>query len=425
MNKLKLLFLCLILQSSFGFSQVGIGVLGLPQGNRYDDIYFINADTGWAAGGVNKSIYKTTNGGLTWQFQYNANSYLRTIEFMDENVGICASTFTKIYRTTNGGANWLDITATIPFTLNGTCGLSNPPGTDDFFGCGKWSGNPNIIKSTDAGLTWIYDSMHTQASALVDILFINKDTGFVTGRDTGMGCGIILKTINGGVTWYQVHCTNLINSLIWKIQYLNATHMYASIQDDYFLHRILKSSDMGETWNQVIIDSNNFYNITRLQMIGFLDSLQGFAGGWGPGLYLTEDGGNSWELDSTIGYSFNRFFRINNDLAYMSAYTGYKVVRGGNNVFGMNDEELVMDSIDIYPNPANDILHVHLNLPVHSEFEMAIVDMNGKTVFYRITDYLEPGSYDFEFDVSAFPPGIYYLNTQSNLAILRKKFIKL
>lgn len=422
-KKLFKIFIGLIFFSSNCFGQVGIGILGLPSGQRYDDIFFINPDTGWAVGGINESIYKTTNGGATWQFQFNANFYLRTIEFMNENVGLCASTYTKLYRTSNGGSNWIDISSTLPFTLTGTCGLSNPPGTDDFYGCGKWSGSPNIIKSTDAGITWTYDSMHTQASALVDILFINKDTGFVVGRDTGMGCGIILKTTNAGSSWYQVHCSDPYG-LVWKIQYLDDHHMYASIQDNAVLHRILRSNNLGETWEEILIDSNHFENIGRLQMVGFLDSLLGFAGGWGFGIYKTVDGGDTWVEDSTIGYSFNRFYRVNNDLAYMSAYAGYKLVRGGNNVFDIFEEDIIMDSIWIHPNPVSSTLNLHLDLPVKSEFEMSIVDVNGKIVLYQISDYLVPGEYDFQLNVESLKPGIYYLNTQSNLALLRRKFVK-
>ena len=58
-----------------------------PSGGRFDDIFFLNEQLGWAANGPGGTVYKTTNGGESWEQQLQLNSYFRNIEFIDENVG--------------------------------------------------------------------------------------------------------------------------------------------------------------------------------------------------------------------------------------------------------------------------------------------------------------------------------------------------
>ncbi|MDX1471458.1 MAG: hypothetical protein R3213_08170, partial [Flavobacteriaceae bacterium] len=35
-------------------------------GQRYDDVFFLNENEGWAANGYYASVYKTIDGGLNW-----------------------------------------------------------------------------------------------------------------------------------------------------------------------------------------------------------------------------------------------------------------------------------------------------------------------------------------------------------------------
>ena len=51
---------------------------------RYDDVFFLNPELGWAADGAGSAVYKTTNGGTSWGLQVsNGGIYYRNIEFVD------------------------------------------------------------------------------------------------------------------------------------------------------------------------------------------------------------------------------------------------------------------------------------------------------------------------------------------------------
>ncbi len=76
-------------------------------------MYFINTQTGWACGN-NGTILKTTNGGSNWFGQTSGITFpLRSIHFVDSNIGYCAARVGySIYKTTNGGNNWFTVLAT-------------------------------------------------------------------------------------------------------------------------------------------------------------------------------------------------------------------------------------------------------------------------------------------------------------------------
>ncbi len=54
-------------------------------------------------------ILKTNNGGINWFPQTsNTNSFLRSVYFIDENIGWTVGANGKILKTTNGGINWIE-----------------------------------------------------------------------------------------------------------------------------------------------------------------------------------------------------------------------------------------------------------------------------------------------------------------------------
>ena len=331
-----------------------------PDAVRYDDVFFINQNVGWTAGGWNRQIHKTINGGQSWtQTGLIGNTkYLRCIEFMDESIGLCGSLNgsgqpASLYRTTDGGATWTDVAPNIPQPLEGVCGLAKAD-ENTIYGVGVWSEPAYVIKSIDKGLTWTFKDMSAHASCLIDTYFFDAAHGFATGSiseeiegEMVITSGVVLYTADGGDTWTEKFRTNHLTDRVWKIQTPDNKHFFGSIESDFGETRMLRSSDAGQTWEMITVDPEYSY----IQVVGFIDSLKGWTGG-NETLYETENGGNSWSKIA-LGSTYNRFFKINEELAYMTGRKVYKFKRSL--VTGTLDEERYdpIHSLTVSPNPTH------------------------------------------------------------------------
>jgi photosystem II stability/assembly factor-like uncharacterized protein len=121
---------------------------GILATTRLDCVDFLDAMNGYAGGGTsNGTIYRTTNGGQNWTQVGGlglTSDMIRDMHWFDQQTGLACS-FSGIFRTTNGGAQWSRVaTATclqLSF-LNATLG----------YGCSLFE--DNVLKTTDAGITW-------------------------------------------------------------------------------------------------------------------------------------------------------------------------------------------------------------------------------------------------------------------------------
>ena len=76
-------------------------------GGTVYDVFFLDTQTGWACGNGG-TTYRTTNGGLNWQWVKvpNTLSTLSSIWFTDHLNGWTANVVGEIFRTTDGGQSW-------------------------------------------------------------------------------------------------------------------------------------------------------------------------------------------------------------------------------------------------------------------------------------------------------------------------------
>src|SRR5689334_4432466 len=136
---MKRIFTAALIFVGFGaFAQDGWTTLNIPDATRYDDVFFLNKEIGWTAGGWQMKVQKTIDGGETWNESGTFSKYLRCIEFFDKNVGLCGSLQGSLYRTTDGGATWTDVAPKINPQPLGVCGLAKAD-SKTMYGVGIWS----------------------------------------------------------------------------------------------------------------------------------------------------------------------------------------------------------------------------------------------------------------------------------------------
>ncbi|MCX6225116.1 MAG: YCF48-related protein, partial [Bacteroidia bacterium] len=226
-------------------------------------VCFVNPDIGFVVGN-DGTVLKTINGGNEWQIKQSGTSnHLLSVHFIDSLTGFAIS-YHELLKTTNGGESWF-----VQDTVNNNA---------------------------------FFHDMH----------FIDKDTGFVSGNT-------MLKTVNGGANWVKQISLGGSFFSFWAT---DSKNMY--IGADYFL--IYKSTDGGETW--IVSNGRGFpVNMWDLcfinQNTGYAIG-DGFAQGSGRAVLLnTTDGGATWsDLLVMSGIGFNSMCFVNDRTGFISGSNG-------------------------------------------------------------------------------------------------------
>ena len=395
-----------------------------PASSRYDDVWFNDADNGWAVNNDAFTILKTGDGGATWAQQlHDPDMYFRCIAFANERVGWASGlpwttgVTHRLYHTTDGGANWC-LVRNLPNDPEGICGLSvvNP---DTAIGSGTNHplALPSLVKTTDGGATWTLIDMSAHASLLVDNYFIDANCGWVVGgkifdevenptREHAKP--VVLYTEDGGATWVDrvesIRDELLVGEWGWKIFFLDAHIGFVTLQSNSWA-AILRTDNAGADWTRLPVSEPA--GIRNLQGVGFVDSNHGWVGGWSRVPSMTMDGGNTWSAAGPPLRAINRF-RFLRDSGLVGYAAGEDVYRYADDslFWSGNDWEIcetspIMIAVDV-PETAGD-----MKVDVCDGFGWHIACLFEGTA-------PEPGQYPIEWDFCNqagvdLGPGIYHV----------------
>jgi photosystem II stability/assembly factor-like uncharacterized protein len=245
-------------------------------------------------GGV---IFRTSDGGTNWAIQRNdIERNLLSIIFSDLKKGTAVGFNGIIFRTLDGGNTWTKQWSSI---------LNDP--SNEFFGVSFYDKNngivvgSNIFRTSDGGTNWVRPDSVGTFSILLGIQFINSKIGIAVG-----GHGVIIKTTDGGKTWFNLTTGN--NKNLEKVCFTDINTGFVCGDQGV----ILKTTDGGKTW----LDKS--MNDTYYTGISFTEANTGtIAGGI---MIRTTDGGNSWVTQSAI---------ITRDVFFIDNKIGWAAGDGG------------------------------------------------------------------------------------------------
>jgi len=399
----------------------------LPQlnpGDRYDDLFFINAQTGYVIH-ILGQVYKTIDGGRNFTEQSVSSSRYRSIGFFNETTGI-AGTLTEstpIMRTTNSGQNFTNVTAisgTIPL---GICGISVLD-SNTAFAVGIYRCPANFLRTTDQGLSWTSYNLDTSLiKSLVDCYFWSPDSGIVVGgynpgNTFNISNSVVLFTSNGGQSFTQVFKSSRSGEWCWKINFINKNTGFVSVQASQY-SVILKTTNSGLNW------TDSYFTITKnLQGIGFINENTGWVGGYQGYSYATTNGGASWEQARWSLY-INKIKFMSDSLGYCVGGSFYKYTQGPVSVHS-NPEHIPAEIYlyQNYPNPFNPSTIINYELRLRGLITLKIYDTKGSEVITLLNQIQQPGIYSAEFNAASLPSGIYfYTLTADNLTQTKKMLL--
>ena len=396
--------------------------------NRVDDVFMANPQIGYAVCGDGQ-IIKTIDSGNNWfLLMQDTNVYFRSAEFVNSQIGFVggfkASSLPPqniLLKTTDGGGSWTDLTSLLDTSAQkGICGLCVAD-TNTIYGCGWWGGASGfIIKSVDGGNSWNFINMGFYASSIIDMHFLNKDTGFAVGRGTlPLGEAVVLQTFDGGQNWTIRFQNSSVRGYCWKIQHLTDQIYFTSIENMPIVpfSKILKSTDGGITWAISLVDS--LYQ--NIEGTGFIDSLKGWTGG-GSVSFETNDGGATWDTIN-ICPLMNRVFKVNDTLLFASGGQIWKYNPVSTGIIPVSKELPYFAKLKCKPNPTDESLTIELSLLKYTHAMLMLFDEKGN-LLQTIENADKPkGIFSYTLSTKDFSAGTYNLILKTHEDKVMKKFV--
>lgn len=179
--------------------------------------YFADANTGYATGN-NGYVYKTTDGGNNWSGISMGGSYwMSGVYFFDSNTGFVSGgggTASPLWKTTDGGVSWQNLlNLPTPYAISRIDFADTSNGYAIKAGN---TGNGTLLSTIDGGITWT--NISTPGDSLRAVHFPSPYMGYAVGKN-----GTIIKTFTPFGIWGTIYdkeqTASINNGKIYLIEY--------------------------------------------------------------------------------------------------------------------------------------------------------------------------------------------------------------
>jgi photosystem II stability/assembly factor-like uncharacterized protein len=347
-------------------------------GNELYALWAIDADTifvgdGGSPGGNggNAKVYKTTNGGVSWQVMLTTggnNAFISGIVFSTEqpNFGIIAS--------------------------------DSPLANDSFW----------IAKTFDFGYSWeISRAPYTPT-------YITQRSAFVVDN-TFYGFGIISSpgkiyiTTNSGVSW-NIRLIGLSANSVPSISFKSDKLTGIAISD-VVMPNIARTTNAGLNWQSVSVGAGTF-GVAHVKWVPGTDIFFLAASK----LKRTSNNGIDWFDMETGGIqNFNDITLIRQSVNNICAFVvsaDERILKFEGEPFGIEPVNTIIPNDygleQNYPNPFNPVTHFGFRIADFGLVRLTIYDIQGKEIRTVVNEQLRPGVYEVKFDGSELASGVYY-----------------
>jgi photosystem II stability/assembly factor-like uncharacterized protein len=190
------------------------------------DIFFVNSNVGWVCG---SGVFKSIDGGVTWNKQNLPDSGFGNMFFIDEQLGWLVGS-SGIQRTKNGGSNWEKITITGAGQVYDLQFLSHR--------MGYLMGSNGLFRSSDTGTTWT--KVPSSFAPNGAFFFLDSARGWAFNNSVKPG-----YTANGGFDFTVSNSYSGAGQ--YAVQFVDSATGWVAGFDG-----VLRTTDAGATWTRVI-----------------------------------------------------------------------------------------------------------------------------------------------------------------------------
>lgn len=271
-------------------------------------IYFIDPNIGWAAGSDGIVIH-TIDGGETWiQQESETNEQLNEVHFFDEYTGWIAGNENLVLSTDDGGETW---SVWRPSPVSGQ-NLYDIHFMDWKRGWAAGGPGAHIYFTDDGGRTWQRQRSLDTEESIRKVHFNSLNEGYAAFGNK------IYQTFDGGRSWPQ--SSNFLSAnpfSVTDIDYINDTVGWA-IGRHQSESLVLKTEDGGKNWSEVYRMADQ-----ELRAINFTDEKTGWAAGNNGLVIKTENGGEEWNrIVVEPGVEMNTLYAANPDIVWIAGENG-------------------------------------------------------------------------------------------------------
>jgi len=211
---------------------------------HFFDIDFCDTSHGWAVG-RSGMIAHTSDAGETWQPQVSATEHhLFSVKALSPQRAVAVGDWGTIVSTRDGGKTWAAQSIDRDVILNAQAW----PDAQHAWVVGEAG---TVLVSGDGGTTW-QDQQTGVEKTLFGAFFKDAQQGWIVGLD-----GIILRTTDGGASWQAQHGDTSVGAL-------------------------------EQVGAKAGVENPSLYDIALAGQIGY-------AVGEGAAVFLSEDGGSTWQ----------------------------------------------------------------------------------------------------------------------------------
>ncbi|MCX7879799.1 MAG: T9SS type A sorting domain-containing protein [Ignavibacteria bacterium] len=239
------------------------------------------------AGASDGSLYRSTNGGVSWTVLRSAS--LISIEAFHSygNYLFVSLTNGRSYRSSDQGLTWTEMdmgNTRVRFFTNDSTGRILALGSRIDTAAGR------LLVSTDQGTTWATllekrDTMFVTIGTRNNLFFLGIGFRPANPQNPNSPSSDVLRSTDAGSTWTALGVRAKTSSGISFIGFNSNGNVYISLTDS-----VIKSTNNGNSWSIALGKSSNFY-----RSIGFTRSGTVFVTA-DMALYISTNEGASWSI---------------------------------------------------------------------------------------------------------------------------------
>ncbi|MCI0693371.1 YCF48-related protein [candidate division KSB1 bacterium] len=291
------LALCFLLSAKWAFAQTDFWLqTNGPDGGTVN-LIAVNKSNGYIFAVVaGAGMMRSTDNGASWTPKNSglANTSVQTIAINAKGDLFAGTSGQGVFRSTDHGQNWVQVNTGIAATHRNIRALALDSITGCLFAGTSFSG---LHRSCDNGNTWISLPTGLTGAVTIQALAIKHGSGVIFAGTDNRGR---LRSTDNGNTWTPTDTSSIYKN-VRALAVTASGAVFAGADSASSKRAILRSTDDGESWAQVLAPSNS------VVWFALNSSDHIWAGTAGSGVYVSSDNGGNWSLrnNGLRGYSIN------------------------------------------------------------------------------------------------------------------------